>query len=158
MEFCTYINENIYIMKGNSLCTSEQEDAQYFADSKDKFEMVSCPIKEKYCKNYLSEINNKYRESEVYRENREYQNSVAALKNAFYKSTELKETPCNKCAEFFQTNIIQSVEGINQEIHKMTVGWFKSNRYNLSYIYGRDVSNELKKAADSFKELKKKRA
>ena len=152
------INEKVIIMKSNSFCTLAEKDAEYFAERPNKFEMVSCPKKERNCKNYLKEINNRYLESEIYRENKEYQNSIAALKNAFNYTTELKESPCNKCAEFFQTNIVQSLESIHHEIHKMSVGLFRTKRYNLSYLIAGDVLNELKIAATDFKKLKMKRA
>ena len=145
-------------MKSNSRFTFAGKDEEYFADRPNKFEMVSCPQKENYCKNHLKEINNSYFEFDTYRENKQYQNSIAALKNAFYCTTELKESPCNKCAEYFQTNIIQSLENIHQEIHKMSVGLFKTRRYNLSYIIAGDVLKELKKATPDFNQFKRKRA
>lgn len=132
-------------MKSNSICTFAEKDAEYFADRQDKFKIVSCPQKGRYCKKYLKEINNKYFESEIYRENKEYQNSIAALKDAFDYTTELKKSPCNKCAELFQTNIIQSLEDMHHEIHKMLVGIFRNKRYHLSYIIAGNVLKELKK-------------
>ena len=144
-------------MKGRNIFSMSLENKEQFVVKQDKFEMVSCPLKVRYCTNQVKEINRYYSDFDSYTRIKEYQNSIAALKNAFYKAAELKNSPCSRCAEFFQANIIQSLELTRNDIQRMTVGLFKTKRCNLSYAVAEDVLKELKKAAADFKENKKEK-
>lgn len=142
-------------MKERDVFSMSAGNYNQFTTKKYKFEIVKCPVKENYCLNSVEAINKYYREFESYAQIKEYQSSLSALKNAFYKTTELKNLPCSKCAEFFQSNIIQSLELIRSDIQKMTVGLFKTKRYNSSYSMAESVLKDLKKEATDFKKLKK---
>jgi hypothetical protein len=141
-------------MKERDVFSRSTGNYNQFTTKKYKFEIVKCPVKENYCLNNVEEINKYYREFESYAQIKEYQSSINALKNAFYKTTELKKLPCSKCADFFQSHIIQSLELTRNDIHRMTVGLFKTKRYNSSYARAEDTLKELKNAAIKFKELK----
>lgn len=145
-------------MKRKNIFSISLDNKELFEVKQDKFEMVSCPARERFCINHLKEINRYYREFECYTQIKEYQNSISSLKNAFYKTTELKNSPCTGCAEFFQASIIQSLELTRNDIRRMSEGLFKTNRYDLSYAMVEKVLKELKKAAGDFKEKKMKRA
>ncbi|RIH63791.1 hypothetical protein D1164_17810 [Mariniphaga sediminis] len=118
-------------------------DIEYF-NKEEKFELVNCPLKGKYCKRQLPEINQSYSESEQYRKNKEYRNSIDALKNAYSTTTELKEDSCSRCVNFFRSSITESLEDIHGELHKMSTGLFRTKRFESSYFMLGDLLKELK--------------
>lgn len=117
----------------NRLAT-RKEKKDFVYNSKDKFELINCPLGGFHCKdNILPEINRLYRESEFYRINREYQKSIEMLNNAYQQTMELKETSCLKCVGFFQDNITETLEIIQKELNQMSNGIFSTKRYQTAY-------------------------
>ena len=108
----------------------------------DKFELVSCSVKEGHCKKILPEINDLYAESELARINKEYLKSAELLKNAYNKTLGLKESLCTKCVELFQSSITETLETMQEEVHQMSLGYFHKKRYENVYIR---LSNLVKK-------------
>lgn len=109
-----------------------------------KFEIVSCAIDGKLCKNHLAEINKSYIISNQSNLNKDYNNAIEALKKGFYKSCELNDPVCLGCSKMFRSTITQSIENIHNELHNISNGFFGSKRYNQSYILACDTLNELK--------------
>jgi len=123
-----------------SFSTTESE---YFNDAQDKFKLVNCPIQGKHCIKQLPSINKSYLEAEQYRRNKEFHPAINTLKRAYFTTLELKEPGCSKCVDLFQSSITQSLEEIKDELHKMSIGWFKTKRYESSYLMSGKVLREL---------------
>lgn len=119
---------------------------QYHYES--KFELIKCPRDGRNCKNHLIEINKNYYDSDYYYQNKEYQESIEALSNAFNKTFELNEATCAHCARTFRYTIIQTLQNIHIELGNMTNGLFKKNRYKSCYILAENVLNDLKRKKD----------
>ncbi|MCG6189882.1 hypothetical protein [Maribellus maritimus] len=114
----------------------------YLNAKEDKFKLIGCPIKGIHCTNILPEINKLYAESELARENKEYQKSVEQLQKAYYRTLELKESPCTKCVSMFQSSINETLETMQEELYEMSFGIFHRKRYQLAYS---KLSNFIKK-------------
>ena len=122
----------------------KKESTQYtFRDKKnsynissvgDKFELVSCPAKEAYCKKVLPKINELYAISELARINKEYYRSAELLEKAYDLTRELEsETACAKCVKLFQSTITDTMENMQEEVLDMSVGFFHKKRYKHVY-------------------------
>lgn len=118
-------------------------DSDYFNNKQDKIELLSCPGKGMICKEHLSVVNKCYVESEHYQREKDYTKSIETLKSAFYKTTELVESPCNKCATVFRSTITESMENLHVELEKMSTGIFGKKRYQSSYIMADTVLREF---------------
>jgi hypothetical protein len=121
--------------------------SEYFSGTQDKIQLVSCPRNEMICKEHLAVVNKCYVESEQYRRDKNFQLSIDTLKSAFYKTTELKEQPCAKCAVLFRSTITESLQIIQGDIEKMTTGIFGNKHYQASLIMADNVLNEFKNAS-----------
>ena len=110
-----------------------------------KFELVSCPRNGKNCSKHLITINRNYSDSNLYYQNKEYQQSIEALNNAFNKTFELNESTCVNCARTFRFAIIQSLKSIHLELQDMSTGLFKKNDYKSSFVLADNVLNNLSK-------------
>lgn len=111
---------------------------------KNKIELVSCLRNGSECREHRYFINSRFNDSYTYFQNKEYSRSILALKNAYLKTTELQTSSCVKCANLFRGAIIQSLEGIHYDLHKMTSGFFGTRRFRSSYELASDVLNEFK--------------
>ena len=110
----------------------------------DKFNFVNCSVGGYYCKrNILPEINRYYKESNVYRINKEYQKSIEFLQKAFLITQELRESCCAECVIFFQNNITETLENIRDELNEMSTGFFSTRRYKNIYIKLGDILMKL---------------
>lgn len=123
-------------MKANirNLFSVSMTDGEYFNDAQEKFELVSCPLQGKFCKNVRSAISKDYLESQKYLRNKEYQRSIYLLKDAYQKTFELTEPSCANCAEFFRSSINQSLENIQQEQQSLSLGLFSLKRFRLNFL------------------------
>ena len=117
----------------NRLLSLSVTDSEYFSDSQNKIEFVSCPLKEIMCKGHLIEVNKSFIESENYRRKKDFQLTIETLKNAFYRTFELNESPCSNCTKLFRSTITESLENIHYELDMMTKGIFGNKRYRSSY-------------------------
>jgi hypothetical protein len=97
------------------------------------------------CKKLLVIINNNYLESDLFLREKDYIRSIEKLKNAFYKTLELKDVPCIKCVELFRATIKDSLESIKSDLAVMTSGFFGNKHYMPSYILVDNVLQELDK-------------
>lgn len=114
-----------------SLSASENT---YFDDKQDKFELVgTCPHFEMNCHEHISHINNSFLSSNRYWRNKDYPRSIEALKSAYYKTDELQQTNCIRCAELFRTTITQSLENIHEDLQKIAGDYFWGKRYQPSF-------------------------
>lgn len=111
--------------------------------NEDKFQMVSCPIKGKNCKNHLPEVNNYFLIAKRAKENKEFQVSIEALRKGFYKSCELKDPICLKCAQLFRSSFNQSLEQIHNELGYMSSGFFGKKSFQTNYLQATDILNEF---------------
>jgi len=127
-----------------SLFTLSALDSEYLHDKQDKFELVKCPKKEMKCKEQLSIINQIYVDSEFFRREKDYNDSIETLKNAFYITTKFTDNPCTKCAEVFRATIIGSLENLHSELKKTTSGLFANKKYISSLLLTENVLSELK--------------
>jgi hypothetical protein len=132
-------------MKANmsKLFSSSAIDSEYLNSNQDKIQLVSCPRKEMICKEHLVVVNKCYVESEQYRRDKNFQQSIDTLKSAFYKTTELKDQPCSKCAVLFRSTITESMENIHDELKKMTTGIFGNKHYQPSLILAENTIKEF---------------
>ena len=112
----------------------------------DPIELLFCPLKEKgsICKEHRAVINQSILASRRHVLHKEYQVSIAELKTAFYKTTELKEDTCQRCAVFFRSTIAQSMEQIHGDLRRMTTGLFKAKRYLPTFELADEVLTEFK--------------
>lgn len=120
-------------------------ESKYFNDKQDKIELVGCPRVGKECAEHLSAMNKSFLASSKNMRNKEYTRSIEALKSAFYKTNELQESSCIKCAELFRLTSTQSLELIHEDLQKMCTGLFKSKRFQSSYELAGIVLQEFKK-------------
>jgi len=118
-------------------------DSEYLNANQDKIQLVSCPGKEMICKEHLAVVNKCYVESVQFRRDKNFQQSIEALKNAFYKTTELEDEPCSKCAVLFRSTITESMENIHGELKKMTTGIFGKKHYQPSFILAENTLKEF---------------
>lgn len=125
---------------------SEQDLYEHKAES--KFELIKCPRNGRNCRIHLNEINKNYSASDYYYQNKEYQESIEALNDAFTKTLELTDETCKGCAETFRYTIIQTLQNIHSELNTLTNGLFKKKRYKMSYILAENVLNDLKNLND----------
>ena len=111
----------------------------------DKIEIVRCLREGKDCEEHRVIINREFNESHSYLLNKEYSMSILALKSAYYKTHELKESSCINCAEMFRSTITESLECIHNDLHRMTNGFLRTNRFQSSYELAGIVLKEMKK-------------
>lgn len=126
-----------------SLFSFSASDAEYLNEKQDKIELLSCPRKGIICQEHLAVVNKCYVESDHYRKEKDFESSIDTLKDAFYKTTELVESPCLKCATLFRLTITESMENMHFELKKMSTGIFGKKRYQTSYLYAGKVLSEF---------------
>ena len=143
----------------NNLFSFSGTETEYFNDSSDKIEVLSCPRKEMICQEQLSVVNRCYVQSEQSMRDKDFYRSIDTLKEAFYKTTELVDLPCNKCAKLFRSTITESVEDLHDELKKMTSGILGNKSYQSSLKKSVDVLNEFAKIKllDTFKSNESKK-
>jgi hypothetical protein len=132
-------------MKTNmkKLFSFSASDAEYLNEKQDKIELVSCPRKGIICQEHLAVVNKCYVESEHYMKERDFERSIDTLKSAFYKTTELVESPCLKCASLFRSTITETMVDMHKELGKLSTGIFSKKRYQTSYQLAGKVLNEF---------------
>ncbi len=131
--------------KKKELFSLAVKDDVYCEDNKNKIELVkTCHLNGKSCKKQLSLINLNFKESTYYHRNKDYQNSIEALKSAFHQTYELQDTSCYMCSEFFRATITQSLVNIHNELKKMSTGLFSSSRHRGSYLLASNVLESFK--------------
>lgn len=133
-------------INARKLFTLSTSDSEYFSDSQDKIELVSCAGQGMKCKNQLIEINIIYSESHSHLKEKDYQRAIEKLKSAYHKTTVLTDNECIKCSELFRSTIIESLKNIKEELRTLTTGFLGSNHYRSSYILAYNVLEEIKKA------------
>ena len=121
-------------------------DKEYFYNKQEKIELVSCSHNGIDCQGHRSVINKKYVESRKFLFLKDYSRSIEELRGAFYKANELQENSCSNCAELFRSTIIQSLEGIHDDLNKMSNGWLRPKRYQSSFEMAQIVLEEFKQA------------
>lgn len=123
------------------------KESKYFRDKHNKIKLVGeCPLNGSECSELLDTVNDRLLTSEIYFRNKEYPQSIEAIKAAFYKISELRNESCKKCIDLFQSTIIQSLENINNDLEKTCSGFLGKRRYRSSYILAADALAEMKKA------------
>lgn len=127
----------------NNLGSLSKIDSELNNKKQDKIQVVNCPLKELKCKDYLSVINKNYKQSELFRIDKDYQRSIEALKSAFYKITDFNELSCLNCAELFRSTIMDSIKNIHSELEKITTGFLSKKHYQQSYIFASQILKEL---------------
>ena len=120
------------------------EEGEYFNDEQPKIESVSCPRGSEGCIEHLTVINNYFQESYKYHRNKDYTRSIESLKLAFEKSKEIQEPLCISCAEFFRATITQTLENIQDDLRKMSLGWFGTNRFQSSFKMASMILDEFR--------------
>jgi len=118
-------------------------DTEYYKDMKEKFELVSCPIDEKHCKELRSELNKLYFDAEQFQIDKKYQKSVDLLKIAYQRTFELTKPTCANCANFFRSTMEESILNVQSEQHRLSRGLFRLKRYQLDSL---ELDPVLKKA------------
>lgn len=121
-----------------------KKDSKYFNDRNLFIELESCPLEGKNCKEHRAFINRNMRISLNHVLNKEYAQSIEELKSAYYKTTELNQPTCIQCAELFRATITRSMEHIQEDLHKMSTGFFKAKRFNSSLEHVNSVLKDFK--------------
>ena len=111
----------------------------------DKFELVRCLREGRDCQEHRLFLNRGFNESDSFLINKEYDLSILTLKEAYYKTTELQETSCAQCANLFRCTITKSLESIQDDLYRMTRGFFGTKRFQSSYELVSNVLAEIKK-------------
>jgi len=124
--------------------SSYEGDAKKVNDNQNKIELLNCQLESQKCKEHLLVINKSYSNACNFHLEKDYFNSIEALKSAYNKASELQETPCSKCAVLFRSIITQSLENMNEELNKMTSGIFSEKRYKSIYNESCIVLNDFK--------------
>jgi len=127
------------------LFSISEEESKYFDDKGNFIEVVSCPIKEKFCTDHLDFINEKLRISRTYRSSKEFPQAIEEIRKAYYKTAEINSPVCLRCAELFRSTIIKSLEATQEDLRSMTTGFFKAKRYKSDFEFVSQVIDELKK-------------
>jgi len=128
--------------KGLLLISENEKD--YFEVEEGKIELVGCPNGGDGCSEHLTVINRNFNISNESLVNKDYNKSIEALRIAFAKSEELQSDSCLKCAELFRLAIVRSLEGIHDDLHKMSKSFFRPKRYQESYSLASDLLKEFK--------------
>lgn len=121
------------------------KDKLYFKDRQKKIELVSCLHGGNGCSEQLTIINERFVESDRYIRNKDYIRSINALKNAFEITSELPESSCANCAQFFRETITKSLENIHDDLAKLSNGFFRPKRYQSCYRLAGNTLEELKR-------------
>jgi hypothetical protein len=132
------------------LFSISESDAEYFNNTQDKIELLGCKTGGYDCRNCLTEINDLFRKSDDNYQEKDFFNSIEALEMAFYKTYELQEVSCLKCAQLFRSTIIGSLENIHGELERMSTGFFRTRRNEASYIKACSVLKKFKKETNPF--------
>lgn len=127
------------------LFSVSESETDYFNNKQDKIEVVSCPRDGMICQEQLSLINKSYIVSEHYFRDKDFQQSIDSLKEAFYETFELDESPCTKCALHFRSTITESLENMHGELKKMTSGFFARKEHRPSLDKVTDILVEFEK-------------
>lgn len=129
----------------NSPFSFSEAETEQFYNNQDKIELLSCPRNKMICQEQLSFVNKCYLQSEQSFKDKDFHRSIDTLKNAFYKTTELDELPCAKCAALFRSTIVESVENYHNELERMTSGLFGKKSYISSREKAANVLDEFEK-------------
>ena len=115
--------------------------------NQDPIELIFCPQDREgsNCKEHRAVINQSMLASRRHVLDKEYQVSIAELKTAFYKTVELKEATCQRCADFYRSTITQSLEQIHDDLRKMSGGIFRGKHYKASFEQASEVLEEFRK-------------
>lgn len=139
------------IMKHKRKFSLLRLDSEQLRDAENKIELLSCPHGGKSCDKHLSAINGNFVESRSFRKDKDYTRSIYALKSAFVKTSELKDSKCIQCTDLFRATITQSLEKIHDELQGMSTGLFKTDKYRASYLLAENVLNDFKTEDVKFK-------
>lgn len=131
-------------MERKNVFSLSEREVERIDNNQNKIELLNCQLESQKCKDHLSLINTSYCNAYNYHLEKDYLHSIESLKSAFYKASELHETPCSKCAALFQSTITQSLKNINKELYKMTNGVFKRKRFLFSYIESCNALKDFK--------------
>lgn len=133
----------------NNSYSLPEKGKEYLDNVTGKIEVEGCPFKMKNCK-HLSAVNASHHEADIYYLNKEFQWSIESLRKAYYKTFNIKDSACGKCAGLFRSTITGSLENIQLDLEKMSKGLFRTKRYLPCY---HSVGELLKKIqSDSCKE------
>ncbi len=138
-----------YKMKNNKALSV---DGVLGCNELDKIKIVKCRHKCANCKIILFEINRFFLESELYRNDKQYEFSVIALKKVFEKTYELSDPVAQGCVDLYKVTVIESLENIILELKRMQKGIFGNRRYKRSYLMAEEALKELKKIAEDGKQ------
>ncbi|KOH45429.1 hypothetical protein [Sunxiuqinia dokdonensis] len=119
-------------------------EQKFSKSSVEAIHLESCPQHGDNCKAHRAVINECLKNSFEFFMQSHYDQAVNELKKAFNETLTMEQETCAKCAELFRLRITTSLEQIQQELQKMTSGFFKSNRHKPSLEYATTVINELK--------------
>lgn len=97
------------------------------------------------CTPLLKHINRAFKESELYRHNKEYIMAVRSLKCAYTKTFELEEAVCKGCTAIFRKAILELFEVMEDELLNMTTSMFRKKDYLGSLLLVRNTLWELQK-------------
>jgi hypothetical protein len=131
-------------MKLHNYFSFSQEESVIIDEQQGKIELESCSINGIYCKNELDLINRNLRDALKHRQDKNYLIAIKLLKEAYLITNNLQESPCVGCVDLFRTVIINSLEKIHKELHKMTTGIFGNKHYKSMCLEAGNLLIELK--------------
>lgn len=118
---------------------NESTDSQ-----ENKIELVCCKEVNNKCTSILASINEGFRESAQYRNDKNFIQAIAVLKKVYLLTFNFTEITCFKCGELFRSTIIESMENIRTDLKSCSKGLFKRNDFQSSIEFTEDVIQELK--------------
>ncbi|MGQ7871140.1 hypothetical protein [Sunxiuqinia sp. sy24] len=112
---------------------------------REPIQFVSCQFNGSRCVNQRETINQCLFNSHDSFTNKEYDDSIEALKIAYDQTGEISGAPCSRCAQLFRSRITDSMEQIHDELQRMTTGFFSWGSLSPSYELANTAINEFRK-------------
>lgn len=128
--------------------SGSKDEEKSSANEQLTFELVSCPKDGIRCEGHRGVMNENMAAAKKHRINKDYQKAIIELKTAFEQTSYLQADTCQNCVKLFRSTIIYSLEAIQDDLQKMTTGFFKDKSKLPSLKIATSVLEELKKTMD----------
>ncbi len=119
---------------------------EIFCEEQNKIELLSCPNGKTTCKELLLVINKNFVIAHQAFIDKDFNRSIDLLKNTYYKTAELTDAQCQKCANLFRSTINDSLKDIHIDLNKMASGLFGKKSYRPICNKALNVLTEFDKA------------
>jgi hypothetical protein len=131
------------IAKLRELFSFSLTETQKKNKNSNNIELSNCPLREMMCKVHHTAINKSFENSEKYRKEKDFINSIEYLESAFSRTSELMEHPCTNCAQHYRSVIYDSIIVMHEELDKKSKGFFGKKRYKRMFQKADSVLKEF---------------